>query len=94
MTEGKHPRTRVALACERFAREISAAIKDFEAVRDIFERVADLPFAEVDDVAGAHEINARTDAVKSMLASACGPVRKNAEEFEQRVKRISVSPSQ
>jgi len=94
MTEGKHPRTRVALACERYIREISAAKKDFEAVCASMERIAELPFVEADDVAGAHEINSWTDALKPMLASGWGVARENIEKFEQKAKRISASPSE
>ena len=94
MSEGKHPRTRVALACERYIRELSAAKKDFEAVLASIERIAELPFVEADDLAGAHQINAMTDALKPMLASGWGVARENIEEYERKAKRISASPSE
>jgi hypothetical protein len=50
--DGNHPRTRIALACERFSRELSVAVRDLEAARACMERVAGLPFSEVDDISG------------------------------------------
>jgi len=89
MPEKRHPRTRVALACERFARELSACEKDFEAARAAMERISELPFAEADDVEGARLINALTDELRPILLSAFAPIRKNVEEFERTLKKIS-----
>lgn len=95
MSEENHVRrTRVALACDRFARELSQGAKDLEAARACMERVAQLPFSEIDDIAGARTLNEATDQVAPLMKSGLGAARRAAEDFEQRCKEISRNPSE